>query len=145
MIPGLSFLTGRLWQIGAIGASVLALILGIALIFQMGETRSAEQQRDTLSDRINNEETGFIVRLDRCEANNASLTDAIDQQNAAIADLEAKTEARLDASRVAVEAAETRAGEAEARAWRLRNVSPQGGTMCERVIEVDEMLLESLP
>lgn len=143
-IPGLSFVTGRLWQIGAVGASLLALTLGIALIFQMGETRSAEQQRDTLSDQINNEETGFVVRLDRCRSNNATLKTAIEDQNDAIEQLTTETEARLTASEAAVSNAEQRAAAAEDRAWRLRHTQPQGETMCDRVIEVDEMVLESL-
>lgn len=89
------FLTSKL--AGPIfGAAALALTL--VLIVQTGRLSDARADRDRYRDRIENEETGYVVRLNTCRGNVAGLDASLKAQNEAVAGL-------VEAGRLATEAA----------------------------------------
>lgn len=137
MIPAmLSRIPLSVWT-GAIGAG--AVYLALALPAQI-EARSQERRADRAETNLER----AVSDLATCRVNRANLTDALDRQSGAIADLEAQAAERLARSAEAVRAAQAARLDAEARASAILARPIQGETMCERVQDVDSAILDVL-
>lgn len=137
-------LINPLWKLGVIGASTIALTLGVALTFQTLAKRSVEIERDTLSRRINDEDTGYIVRLNQSRTNVRQLNSDIDRQNTAIAAMQVDHEAILAAARDALLIAERDAETAIQRIGRLRDYQVDTDEVCEGVLAFDAFFVAEL-
>ena len=140
----MAWIEARVWQLAAIAAATLVVILSIVLIVSGLNLKRVERERDQLHDAIHNEATGYIVRLNTCQGNVSALEISIGDQNAKIMKLQEQTAARVSAAEAAVEAARTETQAATNRLNRFLSQAPQGATVCERVDDVDRRFLELL-
>lgn len=139
----IAWIEARIWQVGTIGASAAAIGLGIALLVSGARLKDAEAARDKLQASITAPGTGWAARLTTCQNNVVTLGSAIQTQNDAIKRTGEESAARLAAASAALKAAQRDNARAEAKVAAL--MKPLVGVnTCQRVIEADERLLESL-
>jgi len=140
MIAGLE---ARVWQFGTIGATAVAFGLAIALSIATARLHDAQVSRDALTASIETPVTGWAARLTTARNNASVLETSIGDQNAKIDALSKDSAARLALATAALAAADKRAAGDQARIAKL--LKPLvGSNTCQRVIEADERLLESL-
>lgn len=139
----IAFLTGRLWQVGAIGAGVLAAGLAISLALTSANLHRVEKERDDVRASIEAPVTGWAARLTTAQDNASRLKAAVDDQNARIDALGRDSAARIAEAEKGLAAAQR--GQAAAEAKVAKIMKPLvGADTCLRVIEADERLMESL-
>lgn len=139
----IAWLEARVWQVGTIGATAVAFGLAIALSISTARLHDAQADRDALRTSIETPVTGWAARLTTCQNNTASLRAGIEAQNGQIDALKADGAKRLAAANAAIAAADKRAASDQVRIAKL--LKPLvGADTCQRVIEADERLLESL-
>jgi hypothetical protein len=126
--------------LGAILAGVLALSLGVVEV----QRRAAVERADQLHAAINDEETGYKVRLDRCRSNTAALTSSLQAQNEKVDALSHDSAARLKAAEAALARARTVTDKANAQIAVLMSRPPVGVDTCARVLDVDGRVKEML-
>jgi hypothetical protein len=123
---------------------IVAILLGIALSSVYLQKRHAENERDILHDRIHDEDTGYIVRLAQSRANAATLADAIDTQNTALSAITETHDELLEQARKHLLQASDERDRVLEQIFSVRSAELNGETVCERVIELDEILLAQL-
>ncbi len=139
----IGFLTGRLWQAGAIGAGVTALGLALALAVTSANLHRVEKERDDVRDSITAPVTGWAARLTTVQANQARLQAAVNDQNARLAAISADGAGRIAAADK--DLVEARRGQTKAEAHVARLMKPLvGSDLCLRVQEADARLMETL-
>ena len=113
-------------------------------VAQTIENRRLITTNTELDARINNDKTGYVVRLRQAEANAVVCTEAVRRQSAAVRDQSkrdtatiANVQARYDVEHVARLRAERSAAAFLAR-------KPQGATVSEQVLDVDAQILGDL-
>lgn len=144
MIPIGAWLEARVWQVGAIGASALALTLAVALGVTTLQRNGAARDRDALRAQIHAPVTGYIARLATCRGNVAALEGGLTRQNAAVDALRRDGAARIAAAEQRLAAAQRAAADARLRADRLLNAPLVEVGRCERFEEADARVLEAL-
>lgn len=129
----------------------IAIGLAAALTVSIGgNVKQAFTARDlrttvrTLDKQLNDPKTGYVARLTACRATNLTLSSGIDRQNASIAANAARGAAAVADATRSVAAAQVKTAEAQRAASEILNVRPSGETACERVLDIDGRLLESL-
>jgi|GEM_PF-1853667 len=132
------------WKATAIGAAALALALGVTAGVQTARLNSAEARADKLHDAIWAPLIGYEARLGMCQGNEIRLEATLGRQNHAVDALKRESDARIAAAESAVAAAQRQAAEARVRADRLASATITGATLCERVQDVDRLVLEIL-
>jgi len=131
-------------KISAIGASVIAVGLGVALLFTNIELRQAEADRDTYKNRIENQETGYIVRLATCRDSQALLEREVARQNDRVDEMAAESRRRVEAAEDARAKAQLRAAEFRASLERLENAELPEGSASERCLQADQIVTREL-
>lgn len=134
----------NLWKLGAGAALVVALIISAVTIKLTIENRQLGRQSADLSKQINDPETGYIARLRTSENNVILLKGAIVRQNAAYAKLSKESTAELNRLRAELAKAEREAADLRKRAAALMSRPIKGNTLEERVLDVDNKVLEDL-
>ena len=128
------------WQIvsGVAGVALLAATGG--LIYGRIEIRYLRNVVAKLTTEIK------TVRVDLATetANRANLEAAVERQNAELARQSAAGAARLASAKQQLAAAQRATREAQARATAMLTVPLNGDTVCERVMDADRRVLESL-
>lgn len=139
----IAWLEARVWQFGTIVASVMAFGLAIALSISGARLHDAQTSRDALQASIDAPVTGWAARLTTAQNNAATLEDEIKDRNATIDAMGKDSARRLATASAALAEADKRAASDQARIAKL--MKPLVGVdTCQRVIEADERLLESL-
>lgn len=143
MSVALAFLTSRLGLGIICGVLILA---SVTASYQWGVTHrdlvKEEQRGDGLYAEINTEGTGYKDRLTMCGANLAGAQSALAQQNQAVDDLKAASDAAAVRAQAAVDAAQARARAAQQQAQALLLETPRPGeTRCEAA---DRLILEQV-
>lgn len=136
----IAWLEARAWQVGAIGAGVVAAALAVALGVSTFQKVGLERDVVQLETRLE------TVRgdLETCRTNTRTLEGSIEAQNAEIKRISDEGAARLSAATVAVSEARAATAAVQSRLNRLLNAPATGATVCERLDEVDRAVLESL-
>lgn len=139
----LAELRARAWQLGAIGAGVLVLILSIALAVTVMNFRRVEKERDGVRASITSPVTGWAARLATVQANQARLQAAVNEQNARLSTLSVEGQQRIAAAEQGL--ADALKGQDKAQAQIARVMKPLvGSDLCLRVQEADARLMETL-
>lgn len=134
------WIEARAWQVGTVAASVAAVTLGgcaAVLVFQKAGLERDVARMETRLETLRGD-------LDTCRRNTRDLSGAIEQQNAEIKRISDEGVTRLSAATVAVNEARAATAAVQSRLNRLLNAPATGGTVCERLDEVDRAVLESL-
>ena len=140
----IGWLQAQMWKLGTLGASAVALCLGVALALSAAQKHQMEGDRAKLDAAINNPQTGYVVRLAQCRANVTDLEQSIEQQNARISAVEAGSAQRIATAETAVQRAREATRAANTRVTAILSAAPKGATVCERVEDVDRRFLEML-
>lgn len=139
----LAELRARAWQLGAIGAAALVVILSIALAVSAANLRRVVKERDDVRASITAPVTGWAARLTTVQANQARLQAAVNDQNARLAAITADGAGRIAAAEK--DLVEARRGQTKAEAQIASLMKPLvGGDLCLRVQEADARLMETL-
>jgi hypothetical protein len=134
-------LTSRL--AGPIASAVASLLAVVAVVlFVLLRQASADAAR--LDVAINNPESGYVVRLDRCGRNAAALSASLQDQNAKFDALSKDSASRLAEAEAAIARARTAMDKANAQAAVLKSRPPAGVDTCARVLDVDDRFVELL-
>ena len=137
------FLTGRLWQAGAIGAGVVAAGLAISLAITSANLHRVEKERDDVRASITAPVTGWAARLTTAQNNVGTLERRIADQNVRIDALGRDSAARLAEAERGLAAAQR--GQAAAETKIAAIMKPLVAVdSCARVYEADHRLLETL-
>ena len=132
------------WQIGGAAAALSLIVVSGFLIAASVENRRITEENRVLDDRITNATTGYVVRLAQAETNVVTVRTALEKQ---VADLRATAEAaeaRLRQTEVALADAQRETREARRAANEILRDRPQGETLEDRVLDIDQRILESL-
>lgn len=140
----IGWLQAQAWKLVGLGAAAVALSLGVALAFQLGDKARITAERGALHRAINDPDTGYVVRLNTCRTTAASLEQAIEDQNARVRAQAEESARRVAAAEAAVGRARAETEAANARVAAFLSAAPQGATVCERVEDVDRRFLEML-
>lgn len=129
----------------------IAIGLAVALTVSVGgNIKQAFTARDlrttvkTLDKQLNDPETGALARLATCRSNNIILSGGIDRQNASIAANAARGAAAIADATRSVADAQIRTAEAQRQAADILTARPTGETVCERLLDTDRRIMESL-
>lgn len=128
-------------------AGGLAVALGISVvsIFDLkGDLRDERVRVASLDKQINHPVTGYAARLAICKGNQQVLEGGIDRQNASIATTAARGTAAKGRAEASVARAQVGSEKAATQATEIINREPRGATTCERVLDVDAELMESI-
>jgi chromosome segregation ATPase len=139
----MQWLEARAWQIGAIAAGAAALGMAVSLSIANARLHDAQATRDALQASIDAPVTGWAARLTTAQNNAATLEATIKSRNDQIDAMGKDSKRRLDEAAAALAAADKRAASDQARIDKLMKPLVGVGT-CQRVIEADQRLLESL-
>lgn len=139
----IAWLEARVWQFGTAVATLAAFGLAISLSITTARLHDAQKSRDALQASIDTPVTGWAARLTTCQNNTETLQAGIAAQNGQVEGLRAEGAKRMAEAQAALVAAEKRAAADQDRIAKL--MKPLVGVdTCQRVIEADERLLESL-
>lgn len=139
----IAWLEARVWQFGTVVATLAAFGLAITLSIANARLHDAQTSRDALQASIDTPVTGWAARLTTAKNNAATLDAAIKAQNATIDAMGKDSARRLATASAALAEADKRTASDQARIAKL--MKPLVGVdTCQRVIEADERLLESL-
>lgn len=139
-----TFLSKFGWQLGGVTAAIALVVASGFLIAAQVENRRLVEQNRVLDDAITNTTTGYIVRLAQAETNVVTVRTALEKQ---VADLRATAdaaEARLRETEADLAQAQRETREARRAAAEILRDRPQGETLEDRVLDVDQRILESL-
>lgn len=127
------------------GGLAVALVGSLALnIEQAFDKRDLSTQVAALDKQINDPETGYVTRLGTCRSNVNNLEGGIARQNESIARAAAAQSAALAEATARVAQAQHQADKAIREAETILNTRLKGATVCERLGELDQLLLESV-
>lgn len=145
----LAFLSGA-WAFvgsplgGRLGAG-LALILALGFVGQCTAKDAAQREAARLSAAIHAPRTGWSARLATCQANTASLEQAVSGQSAAVASFKAAMDRQQAEHAKAIEAALAGKARAERSAARLADLArTMGPDACADLAAADAAVLKEL-
>ena len=132
-------LAAVIWsKAGRLIATVLAVGLGCLALVQCGEIKTLRTDNLDLQGQRND----LTDRLDACQANSQRLETALAEQSAAVDALGAESAQRLARANEAVQRAARGRQEAERRAAALMAAANGPAPVCERLLDLDAMILE---
>lgn len=127
------------------GGLAVALVGSLALnVKQAFEKRDLRIEVAALDKQINDPKTGYVTRLGTCRASVSNLEGGIARQNESIARAAAAQSAALADATAKVAQAQRQADRAIREAETILNTRLKGATVCERLGELDQLLLESV-
>lgn len=135
----IQWLETRAWQVGAIGAAAVCLILGAALIASAFEVRGLERDKARLEKRVSD----LSRDLGTCQANERKLERSVADQNAEIEDLSERGAQAIADAQTAVAQVRRENRILERRIAGLLAAPAAGDTVCERIDTVDEAVVEA--
>lgn len=140
---GVSAILSRVPLAAWTAAGAVAL-MAVPLGIQTVRLGMVTESRDEWKAQVTDPETGYIVRLTTARASIATLTRAVEDQNAAIEAVRADSAARIARAEADAEAARASIADALARADRTLTRPIAGNTMCERVQDVHSAFMAEL-
>lgn len=135
-----SWIEARAWQVGAVAATAVALTMSVSLGVVTFQKRGLEA--DLAEAELTIERTTSDLRT--CRTNTRDLASAIDTQNASIRRLGEESATRLETAQKDVAAARAATANLQSKLNRLLSAPATGGTVCERLDEIDQAVMESL-
>lgn len=134
-----------IWKSATFGAAIVAAFLGLALTQSYLENRHLVQQFAQSERRINDPDTGYVVQLAQSRMNAAGLKVSLDRLNVTLLEQASVAKTRLLETSKALDEAQRKNKENEARIRRLLLATPpKGNTLEDRYEDIDKRLLESL-
>ena len=134
------WIEARAWQVGAVAAAAVALAmavsLGVTTFQKRGLERDVARLEKTLVETQGN--------LTTCRENTRNLEDAINEQNREIQRISQESASRLETAQKDVAAARAATANLQSKLNRLLSAPATGGTVCERLDEIDRAVMESL-
>lgn len=131
-------------KIYSIGVTLITVGLAYAFVTTKLELNKVEADRDTYKDRIENQDTGYIVQLATCRNDSADLRRDLKNQNAEIDKLEQDRTQRVEDAAQARADAQDEVAKNRDLAARIRALELTGKTVCEQVNEIDSAFVEGL-
>lgn len=142
----MSLLSGQIWKIATGGAAVLAIILSSLLLSSYFENRDLMDQRNALSQQINDPQTGYVAQLAQSRTNVAQLKNQIEKQNEAYTQLSETSAARLAEAERRLAAAQRASAVMQKQLDGFLATAPKGTTLEDRIRDIDERAMkEFLP
>lgn len=136
--------TSIIWKIATGLVGFITVVLMGLLVATYFENRELMTQRDQLAVSINDPRTGYVARLAQSRTNVQTLKAEVERQSAAYVKLSAESQARLAAAERRLAIAQRATREMEARLAVFLSQPPQGATLEERVLDIDERILKEL-
>lgn len=137
-----AWLQGNLWKAATGAAGVVVLALAFLLATSYMENRSLANQRNKLSQQINDPKTGYIAKLAQAQSNVVILTMALDEQNKKIEKLGAEHRARVAEAERRLKEAQRQTIIMERKLAGFLATGPNGSTLEERIRDIDERALK---
>lgn len=137
-------LTAAPWKIATGGA--LALLLGVSVYtgVQVVENRRLTTMNSELDRKINDPESGLVVRLTKAQTDTVILKTTIERQTAQFKAKAAEDARVLASTRAALTQTQKDNRRLLADAARLTALPPQGDTVCQRLLDIDSRVQETL-
>lgn len=127
----------------AIGGA--ALLGSVAFnIAHVVEINTLTHDKQALDDRINNQKTGYVVRLSQAQTNNTTCESSLRTQNTNFENLSRSSATKITALQTQYDAEHAQRIKAERSAAAFLAHKPQGSTDAEKVADVDRQVLEDL-
>lgn len=132
------------WKLATGGA--LAVLLGVSVYtgVQVVENRRLTAANAELDRKINDPQTGFVVRLTKAETDTMVLKTTIERQTAEFKAKAAEDARVLASTRAALTQTQRDNRRLLADASRLTATPPQGETVCQRLLDIDSRVQETL-
>lgn len=140
----LAEIRARIWQIGTLGAAVIAIGLLVMLGLTHVELNHARHDVAALNARIEDPQTGYIARLATCHGNVGRLQATLDQQTAAVAAKSAADAKALAKAEADLAAERGRSAALQVRANATLAYKPAGADACARIEDIRRRYVEGL-